>query len=178
VTRRDEQRRVAATPAPAATAPTLDKTAVGPPPPAEASNEPKILAAPSPAPLAQAASNAVAAERIAAIASPSSDTRWRIVSPDRVERSLDGGATWTRTELPAGAQVTAGTSPAAGICWLAGRNGLVLRTIDGATWTPIAFPEPLALVSVRATSANAAVVTADSGASFETVDGGRTWVRQ
>jgi photosystem II stability/assembly factor-like uncharacterized protein len=141
-----------------------------------------VATATPPAAVAQSASNAVAAdrlsERVSDIVSPTSDTRWRIVGPARVERSADGGATWTPTDLPAGARVSAGASPAAGVCWLVGDNGLVLRTTDGVTWTPIAFPQRLALVGVRATGAEAAVVTSDAGASFETSDGGRTWVRR
>lgn len=171
-------------PAAAAAEPVLtDKKVAGAPPQNEARNAPKSAAAPAPVPpVAQAAAKAAAmdrlSERTADIVSPASTIRWRVLAADRVERSTDGGATWTPVELPAGAQVTAGDSPTPGICWLVGPNGLVLRTTDGSTWTPIAFPQPLTLVGVQATGADAAVVTADTGASFATSDGGRTWVRR
>ena len=145
-------------------------------------------AAPAPAPAAQAAAPAqTARDRFAGatiasevnardIVSPLPSARWRIVSADRVDRSTDGGATWARTALPAGVQVTAGASPAAGVCWLVGRDGLVLKTVDGVTWARISFPEPLALAAVQSSGADAATVTSDSGRSFTTSDGGRTWV--
>ena len=154
----------------------------------DARNEAASAPAPA-APAAQAAAPAqTASDRFAGatiasevnardIVSPLPSARWRIVSADRVDRSTDGGATWTRTALPAGAQVTAGASPAAGVCWLVGRDGLVLKTVDGVTWTRVLFPEPLTLVAVRSTGADAAVATSDSGASLATSDGGRTWLR-
>jgi hypothetical protein len=112
------------------------------------------------------------------IVSPAGPTRWRIVSAGRVDRSIDGGATWAPTDLPGGAQVTAGASPAAGICWLVGRDGLVLRTLDGSTWTRLQFPESLALTAVETSSADAALVRSENSRSFATSDGGRTWVRR
>jgi len=182
---RDENRQTASRPIPAAPV-LLDKKAAGARPQSgspenEARNEPKVVAAQPPPAVAQAGSATAAdrlSERMADIVSPTSDTRWRILSPDRVERSADGGTTWTPTQLPPGVQVTAGASPAAGVCWLVGPKGLVLRTTDGSTWTAMPFPQPLTLVGVRATGAEAAVVTSDAGASFETSDGGRTWVRR
>jgi photosystem II stability/assembly factor-like uncharacterized protein len=130
----------------------------------------------TPAARAQAAAPRSAIDAIAgSIVSPAASTRWRIVSPRRVDRSTDAGTTWIATDLPAGAQVTAGASPAAGVCWLVGRDGLVLRTVDGATWTRILFPEPLALTSVESSGAESARVIAENGRSFTTNDGGRTW---
>jgi len=197
---RDEARSAANSPTVAAPH-ILDKGVAAPRSPAAAHNEMKTdatAAAPAPAAAAiagvpaapAAAPNASAAPRASAdkfaaltaeqasvdIISPSSGTRWRIVAPDRVDWSSDRGGTWVRTELPAGAQVTAGASPAARTCWLVGRNGLVLRTTNGSTWTPITFPQPLALVGVRSTGIDAAVVTSDTGLSFATTDGGRSWV--
>jgi hypothetical protein len=185
--RRDEG-RVAGKVAPPASAPAapppLDKAVGGARAQTDLRNEVKANAAAgapvAPPAAAPPAARALAAEGAVAvpafeIASPSSSTRWRIVSPDRVDRSTDAGATWARVDLPAGAQVMAGVSPAAGVCWLVGRNGLVLRTTDGSTWTRIQFPQPLTLVGVRSTGTDAAVVTSDTGVSFATTDGGRTW---
>ena len=142
---------------------------------------------PSPAPpppasnLEKVARDAIAPEALAVapaleIAPPSGRSRWRILAPARVARSIDAGATWTETELPAGAQVAAGASPADGVCWLVGANGLVLRTTDGVSWTRMPFPDSLPLVAIQSASPDSAVVTAADGRSFVTSDAGNTWI--
>jgi hypothetical protein len=189
--RRDERRSETTSAAPPALADKLEKKVAQVPERSTFSNEMKADAAPAPVPpLALAPASAapappaeatIAGEKATAstgIASPAAATRWRIVAPDRVDFSRDGGATWERTELPAGAEVTGGASPAAEVCWLVGGNGLVLRTLDGVTWTRVGLPETVTLVRVSATSADAAAVTSDSGVTFATADGGRTWTRR
>ncbi len=75
-------------------------------------------------------------------------------------------------------ELTAGASPSPAVCWVVGRNGTVLRTIDGRNWTAVNIPEAADLVSVEATDASIAVVTTADGRRYQTSDGGRTWVRQ
>jgi len=173
-----------------------------PPPPATTSPEssPQSSAQSKTAPQAvaetvivtDATANRLAARQVAGgigpgtyeIASPNPNYRWRIVPPGSIQRSTDGGRTWAVVDLvpaTAGAAsvpaiLTGGASPAPDVCWIVGRNGLVLLSTDGATWNRRPIPESLDLTSVRATDATHAVVTTATGRQFSTADGGVTWI--
>jgi photosystem II stability/assembly factor-like uncharacterized protein len=123
------------------------------------------------------------------IASPEPAFRWRLAAPATIQRSTDGGATWTaqsartpgfgllqRSESSQPAvMLTAGSAPARDICWVVGRGGIVLLSTDGTSWQRRPFPEPVNLTAVRATDAKTAVVTTEDGRQFSTADGGATW---
>ncbi len=143
-------------------------------------------AAPQPAPpeqsrqraadqIVSARTFALTERRSAEIVSPDPSSRWRIVAGGAVQHSSDGGVTW-ETQLT-GVNVTfaAGSAPSAEVCWLVGPGGVVVRSIDGRTWLRAAFPESIALQSVRATDEQNATVTASDGRIFFTSDGGKTW---
>ena len=111
------------------------------------------------------------------IASPDPQVRWRIRSGAIVERSSDGGATWTVQQTPSATELAAGSAPAPAACWIVGRAGTVLRTVDGgATWQRVAFPESIDLTAVSASTPLAASVTLADGRRFGTADGGQTWM--
>jgi hypothetical protein len=111
-----------------------------------------------------------------AITSPDPQIRWRIRSGGVVERSSDGGATWTAQQTRSATELTAGSAPAPAVCWIVGRAGTVLRTVDaGATWQRVAFPESIDLTAVSASTPLAASVTLADGRRFGTADGGQTW---
>ena len=74
------------------------------------------------------------------IHTPNPNVLWRVMREESVERSLDAGATWKQQTLHAGARIAAGTAPAAKVCWLVGRDGVILLTRDGAKWTTVAPP--------------------------------------
>ncbi len=115
--------------------------------------------------------------------------RWRILPPATIQRSTDGGATWTsqangapglsflsRTENAGPPRsLNAGSAPAREICWIVGSEGIVLLSSDGISWQRRPFPEPVNLTAVRAVDGKTAVVTAEGGRQFSTVDGGATW---
>src|SRR5579871_2210850 len=154
------------------------KAAPATPPPAEA-NEAKradeqVAAAASPNAGARALQSA--ADLVAApdISSPDPSVRWRIRGT-AVERTTDAGATWSAQATGSAVPLAAGAAPSADVCWLVGRNGTVLRSVDGRTWQVIAFPERVDLVGVDAASATAATVTAADARRFTTDDGGATW---
>jgi photosystem II stability/assembly factor-like uncharacterized protein len=111
------------------------------------------------------------------VASPDGTTRWRI-SSRTVEKSTDGGATWTTALTVMDGRWTAGAAPSATALWLVGRQGLVERTTDGRTFARVAFPETTDLSAVQATSAETATITTADGRSFGTTDGGKTWVQR
>jgi hypothetical protein len=110
------------------------------------------------------------------VVSPDPSSRWRL-SSGVVFHSADGGLTWERQDTGT-SNVTAGSAPAASICWLVGRAGTVLLTIDGKTWQRLTSPDAVDLVAVQATSADAATVTSVDGRTFSTSDRGRTWSRE
>jgi hypothetical protein len=113
------------------------------------------------------------------VRAPDGRERWRLAG-GRIEHSRDDGATWTTAELtgvPPSALVAlvAGASPAPGVCWMAGADGLVLRTTDGSTWSAVPFPERTHLAAITASSASAATVRDAAGRSWSTSDGGSHW---
>jgi hypothetical protein len=111
------------------------------------------------------------------VRSPDPARRWRVIG-GRVQRSVDAGSTWADVPADVTAGITAGAAPAATVCWLAGRGGLVLLTTDGSTWQRLPLPEATDLSAIRATDARNATVTTADGREFATTDGGRTWVRR
>ena len=111
------------------------------------------------------------------IASPDRDSQWRIAG-ETVEHTVDGGATWQAQSIGVVMPIHAGAAPQARICWVVGAAGVVLRTVDGTTWTRIPFPDPADLVAIQASDALHATVTTAAGGRFTTSDGGRTWTRE
>jgi hypothetical protein len=112
------------------------------------------------------------------IATPVSVTMWRILNGRDVQRSDDGGATWTTQTTVADAHLAAGSCPTITVCWIVGAAGTVLRTTDGRTWQRTLFVDAVELAAVRAADALNAVVTTRDGRTFFTADGGRNWSRQ
>lgn len=155
-----------------------------------------IQAVPTAPPAASQSVAARAAVQPAAtdIISPEPAFRWRLLAPATIQRSTDGGATWTTQAmrfagqglLPQGRNVatanlaapitlTTGSAAARDVCWIVGAGGVVLLSTDGASWQRRPFPEPVNLTGVRAVDARTAVVTTEDRRQFSTADGGATW---
>jgi photosystem II stability/assembly factor-like uncharacterized protein len=124
------------------------------------------------------------------IVSPEPAFRWRLLGPATIQRSTDGGATWTtqsglgpglglaaREQVAIPMVLTTGSAPARDICWIVGRAGVVLLSSSGTAWQRRPFPEAADLTAVRAVDARTAVVTAADGRQFSTADGGATWLK-
>jgi hypothetical protein len=109
------------------------------------------------------------------ILTPDPAILWRFAGSGFVERSTDGGATWQGEEASAGAVLIAGAAPSADVCWLVGRDGLILMTKDAKTWKKIAPPVEGDFIAVSAESAPKATVTAADGRKFSTNNGGKKW---
>jgi photosystem II stability/assembly factor-like uncharacterized protein len=122
------------------------------------------------------------------VASPDPKFRWRLAGPTAIDRSIDGGVTWTRQTIgvpalafasqdaPAAAmRWTTGSSPAPEVCWVVGGGGIVLLSTDGRTWQMRRLPEAVDLIAVHAVDARTATVTTADGRQFSTSDAGLSW---
>jgi hypothetical protein len=143
-----------------------------------------VPAAPEPLPRTQMRTAAegvvagVAGRPVVEITSPDPSKRWRLETSGTVARSTDGGITWVSQSIGLQTTLTAGMSPAPDVCWIVGRAGVVLLTMDGRTWQRVPFPESVDLRSVVASSAESAVVVTSDNRTFATTDGGRTWTQR
>jgi hypothetical protein len=160
--------------------------------PAAASARAAGRASPADPLIASLPARAIGANRVSEILSPDPNVRWRAMPQGRVEFTTTGGREWTPATIGirpgvAGAAfrdgvletalgITAGASPDVQTCWLVGLKGVVLRSTDGRTFAPVAFPEAVDLRAIQATDAQRALVVAADGRRFETTDGGATWV--
>jgi hypothetical protein len=167
----DAQARAAAPPA--ATARPANEVAAAPPPPTQ----------PTPAPAA-ARDDLRMREMAQApplkrdeIGSPDPMVRWRL-RRRTVEKSIDGGKSWTAVPTGIDAEWTAGAAPTATAFWIVGRGGMVARSTDGRAFERIPFPELTDLSAVQATDAQTATVSLADGRTFTTTDGGRSWARR
>jgi hypothetical protein len=109
------------------------------------------------------------------VVSPDPNSRWRVVSGGTIERSEDGGRIWIPVRVAGNEEVLTGASPGRLVCWLVGRNGLVLLATDGTNFTRLPFPEPVDLVAVVSPEPRIATVTTADGRTFRTEDAGRNW---
>jgi hypothetical protein len=113
------------------------------------------------------------------ISPPGSNVLWRVGRRGLIERSRDGGSSWSRQTSGAVADLLSGSAPSDQVCWIVGRLGTILLTTDGgAHWTLIPSPLSEDLGGIRATDAlDATIWNAPNTKSFETSDGGLTWKR-
>lgn len=112
------------------------------------------------------------------IPSPDPDVRWRIAAQS-VERSIDGGRTWRAQPTGTSTDLLAGSSPDGTVCWIVGREGVVLLSTDGESWRRLEAPDKnVDLIAVIARDGTVATVTAADGRTYRTIDAGRTWTLQ
>jgi hypothetical protein len=117
---------------------------------------------------------------------PSGSILWRTASGGKIERSSDSGRTWQSQLSPSQEDWLSGAAVSDTVCWLAGRNGAIARTLDGQRWDRVSPPTQAAgnagklpdWTSIIARDAESATVTASDGRRFATSDGGKTWQAQ
>ncbi|MGH9713820.1 MAG: WD40/YVTN/BNR-like repeat-containing protein [Candidatus Acidiferrales bacterium] len=112
---------------------------------------------------------------VAVIQTPDASVQYRIAGVGTVERSQDGGVTWQGQILNSNAEILAGAAPSENVCWLVGRRGTILLTVDGTKWDKISPPAKVDFVGVAAADASSATVTSAAGRRYATADGGSTW---
>jgi hypothetical protein len=123
----------------------------------------------APAFLAQAAGPPIA------IGGGSGQAQWRINGMN-VERSDDGGATWS-SAYQASRVLTGGAIAMDDTIWVVGPSGLVVRGTSSG-WAIVSRPVAADLAAVSAVSTRGATVRTRDGRDFRTVDAGVTWQQQ
>jgi hypothetical protein len=109
------------------------------------------------------------------VPSPEPLIRWRFTPGGDVERSADAGLTWTREQIGGTrVQLIAGAAPSSSVCWLAGRDGVVLRFTSAEGWQRVPLPVRANVISIVASDAQHAIVRVQDG-QLRTTDGGQTW---
>jgi photosystem II stability/assembly factor-like uncharacterized protein len=97
-----------------------------------------------------------------------------------VIRSDDQGATWTQSDVPVRATLTAVTFVDGQTGYAVGHDAVVLKTADGGvTWSLLNF-EPdsqVVMLNVRFHDANRGYVVGSNGQLWATADGGVSWQR-
>jgi len=108
---------------------------------------------------------------------PRSRVVWRPGPAGLIEISNDMGASWSRQASGVQADLLAGSAVSDKICWIAGRAGTILLTIDGGEhWKVLNSPLSEDLGGIRASDAlRATIWNARRTKSFATSDGGVTW---
>jgi hypothetical protein len=136
-------------------------------------------------------SEALAVSRLAksdfvVLKSATGSALWRGGKAGRIERSTDGGKTWMALGSPSTEDWLAGSAVSDTVCWLAGRHGALVRTIDGQTWQRVPPPVQAAgtdgsqpdWIALSARDAASATISAADGREFATTDGGQSWKPQ
>ena len=122
----------------------------------------------------------------ALLRSPSGSILWRAGIGGLIERSTDAGKTWVPQSSLSKEDWLAGSAVSDTVCWVAGRNGAIARTIDGARWEHVAPPTQAAgatgklpdVTGITARDASNVTITTGDGRRFATLDGGKTWQAQ
>lgn len=113
------------------------------------------------------------------VASPDGNTVWKFGEAGQIFHSANAGKEWAGQASGVTAKLLAASAPTAKVCWIAGAAGtLVLTTDGGKHWQRITVPITGDLGGVRASDAkHASIWDAPNHLSYETYDGGKTWMR-
>lgn len=113
----------------------------------------------------------------ASFQSPPPVIAWNIGADGLIQRLRQNG--WETLHSGTSVDLLSGAAPSTQVCWVVGKDGTVLRTIDGGDhWAPIAPPAPVELVKIEASGADSATVTTADGRRFSTTDGGQDWIEE
>jgi Photosynthesis system II assembly factor YCF48 len=109
------------------------------------------------------------------IPTPDASIMWRVAGAHEIQLSRDVGATWRPQLTETNVRLITGSAPSPKICWVVGRGGTILRTVDGENWETVKSPTKLDLTGVAAQNADVATITASDGSNYETKNGGAKW---
>jgi hypothetical protein len=111
------------------------------------------------------------------IPTPDSSILWRVTGSHEIQLSRDIGVTWETQLTETDVNLVTGSAPTSKVCWVVGRHGTILRTVDGENWQTVKSPTELDLTAVKAEDADSATITAGDGTTYETKNGGGKWKR-
>jgi Photosynthesis system II assembly factor YCF48 len=113
------------------------------------------------------------------ILAPGEKYAWQVGNAGSIEYSADHGKTWKPQTSGVAADLTAGSAISDKVCWVVGKAGTVILTTDGGKhWKPLASPLTDDLGGVHAADAmHASIWDVSNRKSYETSDGGVTWIR-
>jgi hypothetical protein len=111
------------------------------------------------------------------IPTPDANILWRVAGAHEIELSRDIGVTWQPQLTETDVRLVTGFAPSSKICWVVGRHGTILRTVDGENWQTVKSPTEVDLTAVRAEDAEVATITAADGTAYVTKNGGAKWKR-
>jgi hypothetical protein len=102
---------------------------------------------------------------------------WRLGPAGAIARhdANDANGLWQPQSSGVSVDLLAGSAPSATVCWIVGRAGTIVRTLDGANWQRVSSPTQSDIVGVAAQSAEIATITDADGRRFASSDGGATW---
>ena len=112
-----------------------------------------------------------------AVVSADGKRTWRLGPSGQILLLDKKSAGWLTQSSGVSVGLTGGSAPTGKICWVAGREGTILLTVDGGEhWRKVASPIPGDIGGIAATDGKHAVVwDAENRAKYETSDAGVTW---
>jgi photosystem II stability/assembly factor-like uncharacterized protein len=100
---------------------------------------------------------------------------WIAADLGKIYRTSNGGAAWTQQTTPTSQRLYDIAMADATHGWACGREGVILRTEDGATWTRQESNTTTRLYGLYAVSADEAWCCGWAKTLLHTTDGGQTW---
>jgi hypothetical protein len=114
------------------------------------------------------------AKQINQISSPDGSVQWQFGTGGAIKRSGDS-TPWLVMRSGVTNDLLAASAPSNDVCWMAGKSGTIVRTLDGgAHWQLVAPPSRDDFTAISATDSTNATVVANPQ-HFTTHDGGVTW---
>ncbi len=115
--------------------------------------------------------------RVYSTASPDGSVVWSFGSQGVISRSENSAPPRLTHQIRG--ELLGGSAPSNDVCWIVGKSGAILRTLDrGAHWQIVKPPLQTDFTGVSATDSNNATVVALYRHSYVTHDGGVTWAPQ
>jgi len=112
-----------------------------------------------------------------AVVSADGKRTWRLGPTGQILVFDKAAGGWQTQSSGVTVGLTGGSAPTEKICWVAGREGTILLTVDGGEhWRKLASPIPGDIGGIAGTDGKHAIVwDAGNRAKYETSDAGITW---
>ena len=117
----------------------------------------------------------VNATAINIVHSPDRSVAWRFGTVGTIARWTSSTG-WLPQRGGVSTDLLSAASPSNDVCWMAGKSGTIIRTLDGgAHWQLVSPPSRGNITAITAADSNNASIVGADGAHFSTRDGGVTW---